>query len=240
MRVDIGGRSLWLRCAGSGSPTVILESGMTGDHRTWEDVMAGLGSQTRVCTYDRANIQPSDPAPKPRNATLAVADLHALLAKAAIAPPYVMVGYSMGGIITQIYAATYPSEIKGLVLVASNHPNEEVEFEKHLTKAQIDADRAQALDNFEGFDPFESFNQARAAGPLPDVPLVVVSSTVYGDWPEDWDPKVFDALADQLQKDLVKLVPHGRQVLAEQTGHDIPEAKPGIVIDAIRSVLQGS
>src|SRR3954468_14686002 len=169
MNVSIGSRSLWLRCVGSGSPTVILESGMTGDHRTWEDVMSGLQSQTRVCTYDRANIQPSEQAAKARTAALAVQDLRALLDAAAIKAPYVLVGFSLGGIISQLYAATHASDIAGLVLVDSNHPNEDIEFNKHLTRAQIDADRAETLQNFEGFDPFESLKQARAAGPLPKV-----------------------------------------------------------------------
>jgi pimeloyl-ACP methyl ester carboxylesterase len=241
MKVDIGGRGLWIRCVGTGSPTVILEAGMTGDHRTWDDVIPGISTQTRVCTYDRANIQPSDPAPKPRSASLAVQDLHALLGAAGIGPPYVLVGFSLGGIIAQLYAATYPSDIKGLVLVASNHPREDVEFNKHLTQTQIDEDRTATLDNFEGFDPFKSFEEARSAGPLPKVPFVVVSSGVSDPdvWPPGWDPKIFDALSDQLQEDLVTLIPGGRHVVAEQTGHDIPEERPGIVIDAIRSVLQG-
>src|SRR5205814_2214479 len=78
----------------------------------------------------------------------------------------------------QLYAATYPSEIGGLVLVASNHPREDLEFDKHLTKAQIDADRAETLQNFEGLDPFQSFSEALVAGPLLKVPFVVISSGV--------------------------------------------------------------
>jgi len=237
--VDIGGRSLFIYCVGTGSPTVILEAGMTGDHRTWENVVPDVSSKTRVCAYDRANIAPSDPAPTPRDATMAVADLHALLAAAHIDGPYVLVGFSMGGLISQLYAATYPGDIKGLVLVASNHPDENDVFDAHLTPAQIAADKAETMGNPEGFDPFASFKEAQAAGPLPNVPLIVISSgkTDPGVWPPDWDAAVFDKLSADLQADLVKLIPGGRQVIATKSGHEIPRDQPELIVDAIVAVL---
>jgi pimeloyl-ACP methyl ester carboxylesterase len=241
INVDVGGRSLFIYCVGTGSPTVILEAGMTGDHRTWENVVPEI-TGTRVCAYDRANIAPSDPAPKPRDAKAAVADLHALLAAAHIDGPYVLVGFSMGGLISQLYAATYPADIKGLVLVASNHPDEDDVFDAHLTAAQIAADKADTMANPEGFDPFASFKEAQSAGPLPGVPLIVVSSgkTDPDTWPPDWDAAVFDKLSADLQNDLVNLVPGGRQVIATNSGHDIPRDQPELIVEAIKSVLSAS
>ena len=237
MSVDVGGRSLFIYCVGTGSPTVILEAGMTGDLRTWQDVVPGVSPKTRVCAYDRANIAPSDPAPKPRDAKAAVADLHALLAAAHVEGPYVLVGFSLGGIISQLYAATYPADVKGLVLVDSNHPDEQTAFEAHLTPAQIAEDRAATLDNPEGFDPFASLAEAKAAGPLPTVPFVVISAAKSDGWPEGWDPAVFDKLHDDLQKDLVGLIPGGRQVIATKSAHDIPATEPELIVQAINSVL---
>ncbi|HEV8054336.1 MAG TPA: alpha/beta hydrolase, partial [Candidatus Limnocylindrales bacterium] len=135
--VDIGGRSLYLECHGEGTPTVILEAGLTGDHRTWERVVPALSEDTRVCSYDRANIRPSDPAPKPRTTLDMVEDLDALLAAASVEPPYVLVGFSFGGLVTQQYAATNPDDVAGIVLVESNHPEEAQQFEEHLTPEQI-------------------------------------------------------------------------------------------------------
>jgi pimeloyl-ACP methyl ester carboxylesterase len=235
--IDIDGRSLYVECQGSGSPTVILEAGLTGDHRTWEHVLPALAESTRACAYDRANIAPSDPAATPRTAQDAVDDLHALLDRAALDPPYVMVGFSFGGLISQLYAATYPDEIAGLILVESSHPDEAEQFEAHLTPTQIEEDRAATLENSEGIDPFASFEEVQAAPPLPPVPLVVVTAGVSEGWPPGWDPATFDRLRAEQQADLATLSPGGRQVLAEESSHHIPSQQPGVIIEAVEAVL---
>jgi pimeloyl-ACP methyl ester carboxylesterase len=235
--VPIGDRSLWLECTGEGGPTVILESGMGGDHRTWERVQPQLPSTVRVCTYDRAGIGESDPAPGTRTAADAVEDLRLLLESAAIEPPYVLVGFSFGGVISQLFAATYPTDIAGLVLVESNHPLEAEQFEAHLTAEQIAEDRAAALDNPEGMDVLESFEQLQAAGPLPNVPLVVVTAGESDGWPPGWDAATFDALRAAQQADLATFTEQGTQVIAEGSGHHVPSQNPGTVIRAVELVL---
>nr|MBA3339692.1 alpha/beta fold hydrolase [Geodermatophilaceae bacterium] len=237
--VDIGDRSLFFHCEGSTGPTVLLEAGLTGDHRTWESVIPGLPADTRVCAYDRANIAPSDLASKPRTAQDAVDDLEALLDAAEEPAPYVMVGFSFGGIITQLYAAEHPDDIAALVLVESNHPDEADLFAAHLTPDQIAADHAEADANPEGIDIFGSFEQVQAAGPLPQVPLVVVTATESIEWPPGWDAALFGQLRGQLQADLATLVPGGTQVFADGSGHHVPQERPAVVIDAITSVLRG-
>ena len=236
--IDIGGRGLYLECMGTGSPTVILEAGMTGDHRTWEQVQPALAASTRVCAYDRANIAPSDPAPTPRSAEDAVDDLHTLLDAADIEGPYVLVGFSIGGLISQLYAATYPDEIAGLVLVESSHPREAEQFEAHLTPDQIAEDRAATADNPEGFDPFASFEEVQAAGDLPQVPLVVVTAGISEGWPPGWDAAVFDRLRAEQQAELATLVSGGRQVVAERSTHHVPSQQPEVIVDVVESVLE--
>jgi len=141
--VDIGGRSLFVQCRGTEGPTVVLEAGLTGDHGTWQLVMSRLPTDTRACAYDRANIQSSDTAPTPRSAQDVVDDLQALLTAIRAEEPYALVGFSFGGIFAQLYAAQHPDAIGGLVLVESNHPDEADQFEAHLTREQIAADRAE-------------------------------------------------------------------------------------------------
>jgi pimeloyl-ACP methyl ester carboxylesterase len=130
--VDIGGgRRLWLECRGEGSPTVILEAGAGNDADTWDAVglpaaseqtavLPGVAAFTRVCAYDRPGTildlehrSRSDPVPMPRIAGDIVADLHALLGAAAIPGPYVLAGHSFGGLVSRLYAATYPDEVVG-------------------------------------------------------------------------------------------------------------------------------
>lgn len=235
--VDVGGRKLHLTCDGSGSPTVILEAGLTGDHRTWDAVLPEIASKTRVCAYDRANIDSSEAAPTPRTVSDMVKDLHALVGSGELKPPYVLVGFSFGGLVSQLYASTYPDDVAGLVLVESNHPDEVDQFEAELTPAQIKKDRQEMNANPEGVDLPASFKQVQAAPGLPDRPLVVITAGKPGEWPPGWDAEVFNRLRAAQQKDLVGLVSDGTQVVAKQSGHEVPSSEPDVVVKAIESVL---
>src|SRR5215213_10666971 len=82
-RVDIGGRDLFISCTGSGSPTVVLKAGSGNTADTWVNVQPEVARFTRVCSYDRAGLGQSDPAPSGvRTVQDSVDDLHALLAAA--------------------------------------------------------------------------------------------------------------------------------------------------------------
>jgi pimeloyl-ACP methyl ester carboxylesterase len=218
-------------------PSFSIEAGLTGDHRTWDEVFTKVVPTTRVCSYDRANIDPSDPAPTPRTARDMVADLHNLLAKAHEGGPYVLVGFSFGGLITQLYASTHPDDVAGLVLVESNHPDEVEQFEAKLTKAQIAADHDETDANDEGVDVYSSFAEVQAAARVPDRPLVVITAGRPEGWPPGWDPEVFDRLRAAQQKDLAGLTSHGTQLIARKSGHDVPLSEPGLVVEGIERVL---
>ena len=119
---DIGGRRLFLRCVGHGSPTVVFEGGLTTDwYRRSQNQVAPF---TRVCSWDHPNgpRSRSDPAPTPRTARDFVADLHALLRVARVPGPYVLAGHSNGGLYSQLYASTHPRQVAGLVLIDAVHP----------------------------------------------------------------------------------------------------------------------
>ena len=235
--VSIGDRSLWLECTGEGSPTIVMESGLGGDHRTWERVAPELSSSARVCVYDRAGIAGSDPATGTRTAADAVDDVRALLAAAGVAPPYVLVGFSYGGIVTQLHASMYPDDVAGIVLVESNHPLEATQFAEHLTPAQVEFDRQSMLGNPEGVDVFASMDEAAAAGPLPDVPLVVVTAGISEPWPPGWDAETFDALRAAQQADLATFTSQGTQLIAESSKHHVPSEEPATIVQAIEQVL---
>ncbi len=115
--VDIGGRRLNLVCTGKGSPAVILEAGLLADSSAWRLVQPALSRTTKVCSYDRAGLGFSDPAGPPRDAAAIVLDLRAVLRTAGIAPPYVLVGWSSGGLYTRLYQYRFPDEVAGLVEV---------------------------------------------------------------------------------------------------------------------------
>ena len=103
-RVDIGGRKLNLYCIGSGSPTVVFESGLSDWSFSWALVQPQIALRTRACSYDRAGLGYSDPATRSSRSAHMVDDLHRLLRAARVAPPYVLVGHSMGGLNVRLYA----------------------------------------------------------------------------------------------------------------------------------------
>ena len=123
---------MYLECSGSGSPTVILESGYRNDAEVWStelepgisSVFPQAASFTRVCAYDRPgtflnadHYSRSTPVPMPRTARDLVSDLHALLQTARVSGPHLFAAHSFGGIFARLYASTYPSEVAGMVLV---------------------------------------------------------------------------------------------------------------------------
>lgn len=122
--VDIGGRRLQIDCRGSGSPTVVFESGLDfGGAMSWLQVHAPVAKLTRACTYSRAGIMWSDPAPGPFDPQRAMQDLHTLLANVGERPPFVLVAHSFGGPLTMVFTGLYPKEVAGLVFVDTSHPD---------------------------------------------------------------------------------------------------------------------
>lgn len=110
-------RRLNLRCQGEGSPTVVLEAGSHTDTTTWFRLQPLLAAHYRVCSYDRAGYGFSDLGPMPRDLAADVSDLHALIHKAGLKTPLVLVGHSLGTNIVRRYAATYAGDVSGVVLI---------------------------------------------------------------------------------------------------------------------------
>jgi len=122
--VNVNGRSMNLYCSGEGTPTVIFESGGDEPGYSWLPVQPKVAQFTRACWYDRAGIGWSDPPPQPRTSASITGDLHELLRAAGEKPPYVLVGASVGGEYVRVFAARFPAEVAGMVLVDSSHPDQ--------------------------------------------------------------------------------------------------------------------
>lgn len=115
--VDVGGHRLHLHVRGSGSPTVVIDAGLSGASPDWEKVAEGIAGFTRVCTYDRAGYGWSDSGPRPRTSQRVVEELRTLLANAGLRPPFVLLGHSWGGLNMRYFASQHPDELAGLILV---------------------------------------------------------------------------------------------------------------------------
>jgi pimeloyl-ACP methyl ester carboxylesterase len=132
--VNVGDHRLHIHCIGKGSPTVVMEAGMSGWSVDWMLVQPEIAKTTRVCTYDRAGYGWSDTGPQPRDSQQVSSELHALLLHAGIEGKYVLVGHSLGGLFVQTHAKRYPKEIAGLVLVDSVHPEQSLQMKQDVRK----------------------------------------------------------------------------------------------------------
>jgi len=130
--INVGALKMHMDCTGQGSPAVILESGLGDSYVSWRKVQPQIAKFTRVCSYDRAGLGFSGPSSRPRTSQVMAEELHALLGAADIAPPYVLVGHSMGGFDVRLFASRYRSEVAGMVLVDSSHPDQENRFPPEL------------------------------------------------------------------------------------------------------------
>jgi pimeloyl-ACP methyl ester carboxylesterase len=246
---DVGGRRLFLRCAGHRSPTLVFEGGLTTD---WYQLQNQLAPFTRVCSYDHPNgpWSRSNPAPTPRTARDYVADLHTLLRVARVPGPYVLAGHSNGGLFTQLYASAHPGQVAGLVLIDAVHPayhQRRLAMLKPLVPPEVwQALRRDAMTpqhrllDPERVDIWTSERQTRVAlrrSPLRPMPLVVLA---HGRPEDPGAPFVEqdERLWRQLQRELAHLVPGGRLVIATESSHDIQHEQPELVLDAIRDVVR--
>src|SRR4030088_3676309 len=89
--IDVGGHRLYLYCTGSGSPTVVLESGAGESSAYWGWIAPAIARDTRVCVYDRAGRGVSEPAPNSQDGVGAATDLHTLLQRARVRAPPLLV-----------------------------------------------------------------------------------------------------------------------------------------------------
>lgn len=115
VRVDRG--TFRIRELGQGPVTVIFESGMSDSIEVWGDIPDSVAKYARVFLYDRAGVGKSESIDRKRTIPNMVDELHSILENRSIDPPYILVGHSLGGLITRYYSDKYPSEVKGLLLL---------------------------------------------------------------------------------------------------------------------------
>ena len=249
---DVGGRSLYLRCSGLGSPTVLLESGSDVTSDAWEAIQRSLGPMTRTCAYDRANLGRSDAAPTPRSGRDVVEDLHRLLGVAELQGPYVLVGASLGGLFVRLYAQAYPEEVVGMVLLDAMHEDLVARFTALLDPALAEpltaalagrnSDEGFVVDGLVSTALTDEVRSAREATPLPEMPLIVITPGTFQvlgvaslpGWPTDDADRLWSAL----QADLATLTPDGRLVLAEGSGHFVQGDRPDLALEAVAEVVE--
>lgn len=235
--VDVGGHRLRIECLGTGSPTVIMDSGLNMPKHTWENVPQEVGKFTRVCVYERAGIGESDPSlQQMRTSKDVVAELQKLLQNAGEKTPFILVGHSFGGLNMRLYSGLYPQEVVGLVLVDSSHPDQ---YQRYAD-LQKDEEREKYLKhegggNNEKINLLASAEEIKKSSSTLAIPLIVLSAE--NEKPDE-EEKLFMKDHQELQADLEKLSPQGKLVVVKDSSHFIQKDRPEAVIDAIKTVYE--
>lgn len=260
--VDIGGYRLHLWCTGTGSPLVILESGLGGSAASWGYVQPEVARFTRVCSYDRAGLGYSDPGPSPRTAGRIARELRDLLDRGGLSEPLVLVGASSGGFSVRLFATAHPERVAGLVLVDASHEDQGHEVPSiafiapllasigafRLFGVSFDIDPESFAPAVRGYVQATRFRAAgfrAAAGEIRSIEATA-NEVRAGRRPLK-EPLVVvtggrgaDAHWRALQRDLAALSSRGCQIVAEESSHRVAFDQPPIVVDAIRAVVDAA
>lgn len=261
--IDVGTHRLEMRREGAGSPTIVIEAGIGDTVDKLAGLQARLARKTSVVTYDRAGYGRSEPGPLPRDARREAAELKTLLEKASVSGPYVLVGHSLGGLNAMVFAAQYPDDVAGLVLLdppplsfilGQSYPDLRAMAERMTAEWQASADSsAAAADPGErargaflrmiASEHREMFGQsARLVESLAgfgDLPLTVMASGKAN--------PAFGPAAAEYQKYWIeqsRLLSgksnQGRFILAEKSGHYLYLDEPELVVREIESMVDAA
>lgn len=238
-RVMVGDGAMYLDCRGSGSPTVVLESGAGSGAGQWSAVHEPVAELTRTCAYDRAGIGSSESRGRHTLGDSA-RDLRALLEAAGEAPPFVVVGHSLGGSYARVFAGDHRDETAALVLLESFDPDLQSEYVHPLLGA-LAAEYEGTLQSlwatveaWEALDPGRSERELRES----DVSGLRVAVMVA----RRAEPRLDDATNARLQdawRDAYESLSPGRVTyeFADGSGHVIPADRPDLVVELVRRVI---
>lgn len=249
MFVNVSGRKQWMEVAGSGSPVVVLESGCGGGAADWQQVQRELAGEATVVAYDRAGSGQSERSTSDRRVSVMCGELREMLDAAALSPPFVLVGLSLGGLIVREFARRYRSEVCGLLLVEPAHEDLELvmpsDYWAHEHEA-LERAAAESRQSRPGFAAeLESLAHATAelrSHPdhhLGDLPLTVITAKKkWGDVPPGIDCDAVDRAWVSLHEKTAALSTRGRRVEAPASGHNVHRDDPQLLLRELRALLR--
>ena len=241
--IEVDGAAVYLDCRGSGSPTVVLESGLGTGAAGWGFVLDDSAQLTRTCTWDRPGIGNSAPVGR-HSAVDAAARLRSTLDAAGEAGPFVVVGHSLGGVYARIFAAAYASEVVGLALVdpylPDVHPVEHVDIPADLRDAWLAGldETNRLIEATEDLDWVATANELAMAG-LGDLPTELLFVEQRFRWEDAYEP--YEAALIAAWEPLVReLSSDTRLTIAVNSTHMIQWDKPDLVVEAIRRLVESA
>ena len=223
--IAISDWSIHIRCGGErrpGEPTVILEAGGGNSADTWRDVHVPLAQLARVCAYDRPGLGSSTRPGEPLRADAQIQLLDAVLKTASEPGPYVLVGHSIGGVLAALYANAHTDRVVGMVLVDSSHEATTARFREAGVAPETTRVESELLLEALSRKPWRGI-----------IPLVVLTR---GRTAPNLEMR--NKIWLELQRDWVTRSPNAKQIIATNSGHNIHNDEPKLVVDAVRWVLE--
>lgn len=241
--VVVDGTTIRFRCGGErrpGTPLVVLEAGAFNTVDTWRDVQAPITAFARACAHDRPGRGESGEPPAGLDARSYVTLLADALRAAGEAPPYVLVGHSLGGLIAQLFVAHRPNDVAAIVLVDSSHPDQERRL-ADLPRPSPSATAAPAAVTTPRPEAVSLAAFAAAlqhAAPRIGVPLVVLSRSRWTNGVDRSEDLVRLARWHEMQRDLAGQSANARHEIVAGSGHYVQNDAPAAIIDAVRGIVQ--
>lgn len=248
--IDVGGHKLQMVRGGAGRFTVIFETGAGGHLDLWLPIAARLHGEAATVCYSRAGARGSEDSSYVRTPAAVATELHTMLTRAGVLPPYVLVGASIGGLYVRAFATKYPSEVAGLVLVDPSHERQDIEWRRLMRPEEFAeaeaaaAKRHPALTRREvdGAKAVWDSGQLDVAGTLPDVPMTVLTSirrSVLAKGISEEQRKARINAWRGLHGELFAQVSNGQHIVTDRADHNMHRDAPGpdLVVDAVRWVL---
>ena len=274
--VDVGGYRVHLYCVGEGSPTVmIVGAAFSFD---WGLVQPEVAKFTRVCTFDPSGTAWSDPFKTSNPASAAkstptcsdrVDEIHRLIVKAPIEGPYILVGFSVGALWERLYAAMYPDNIAGMVIVdhaflpaGNDTPSHSANStnSSHGYSPPVLLSKAPMVIGFEddrNFGKLPKRNQELHRWAISQHPVrpgyematdcfsLIESVTGQHAYPLGNTPLTVISTPNEapgyaeLQTKLLALSHSSEQVIAQNSFHMVPIDEPEVIVKAIHKVVDG-
>jgi pimeloyl-ACP methyl ester carboxylesterase len=247
--VSVGDHRLDVVRDGAGGPAVVFETGLADSLDVWLPMLRTVSEYTTVIAYSRAGFGRSDAGSPDHSVPHAAHDLHELLHRLPIRPPYILVARSYGSLISRLYTSLYPSDVAGIVLVDGTHEQQVQRFgtidSAYPREFQVyyDSVLARLSPGPEAAEIKETVS-IQAAGtvpglkPLPDIPIAVLTS-MQSDESSRYvngtarGHEVWRALHDEW----FRRSGNGIHIETTRSGHGIQDDEPALVAMAIRFVL---
>jgi pimeloyl-ACP methyl ester carboxylesterase len=235
--VTVNGRQVEIATAGAGGPaTVVFEAGLGEDWTHWDEVASNVALQARVFAYSRPGFGASDPPTTPRDPKQIVEELRTLLASQGYAPPYVLVGHSMGGGYMELFAKSHADEVVGVVLVDPRHRDFLTTCEADkldgcgIPESTLATQAPAVIAEYHGYAV--TSDQIHAAGTFGPYPVRVLTATSHKDVSPAWE-----TLWETMLGSLAAEAANGEQIIVQGAGHHIQLDRPDVVEQSILAML---